>query len=431
MKKGFIWFLIAAFLLRLGYSLVSPLIEDDEIQIYLLGLKFYTTHLWPFFGPDVEYTHSQIPGALQGILVGLPLFLFPVPESPILFLNILCFGGLCLLSWYISRRLPDIPWWIIWGFVMTAPWTLRFGCRLVNPSYLQPFSILFFIGFLECSGIYKNNLINKGLAFFLMGFSLLSIAQLHLSWILLPPFLIYAVFREYGAGWKKVIRSTALIVVGILFGALLLIPTLLSGEVNGAGILQRNIQVNWGNISNLPIILTRLLSFSSYEIPYMLGEDNPVRMAVIRENPWITPFTVILFVVGFVQVAFYIISFFVTNKTAGWQPLRWITLGSVVLIYLSFFFSVKGPSSHTFYVMMPLIMIYSFYCYNNLMRWRNAFKKGAAVLLLSSIVFHAGVGRYYSGLSIYAKRQDIEKAIKAKDYTKVGLRRADIWGSGY
>lgn len=431
MKKGFIWFLIAAFLFRLGYSLVSPLIEDDEIQIYLLGLKFYTTHLWPFFGPDVEYTHSQIPGALQGILVGLPLFLFPVPESPILFLNILCFGGLCLLSWYISRRLPDIPWWIIWGFVMTAPWTLRFGCRVVNPSYLQPFSILFFIGFFECSGIYKNNLINKRLSFFLMGFSLLSITQLHLSWILLPPFLIYAVFREYGAGWKQVIRSVTLAVLGILLGSLLLIPTLLSGEVSGAGSLQQNIQFNWSNISNLPVILTRLLSFSSYEIPYMLGEDNPVRMAVISENPWIAPFTLVLLVAGFVQVAFYILSFFMTNKTEGWQSIKWITLGSVVLIYLSFFFSVKGPSSHTFYVMMPLIMIYSFYCYTNLLRWRSAVKKGAVVLLLSGMIFHAGVGRYYSGLSIYAKRQDIEKAIKTKDYTKVGLRRADIWGVGY
>jgi len=80
---------------------------------------------------------------------------------------------------------------------------------------------------------------------------------------------------------------------------------------------------------------------------------------------------------------------------------------------------------------MPLIMLYSFYCYNNLMRWPSAVKKAAVVLLLSGVVFHAGVGKYYFGLSIYAKRPVIEKAIKKKDYSKVGLRRADVWRSGY
>ncbi len=431
MKKGFIWFLIAAFLLRLGYSLVSPLIEDDEIQVYLLGLKFYTTHLWPFFGPDVEYTHSQIPGALQGILVGLPLFIIPLPESPILLLNILCFGGLGLLAWYINKRLPEIPWWIVWGFVMTAPWTLRFGCRIVNPSYVQPFSILFFIGFFESSGIYKNKVINKGLAFFLMGFSMLSVMQLHLSWILLLPFILYAILKESAGRWNALAKSAAWLCSGIIVGSLLLIPTIISGEFNSAGNLHDNVLLNRNNIGNLPTILARMLSFSSYEIPYMLGEDNPVRMAVIRENPWMAPFTVILLVAGMVQVVFYIISFFLKNKAEGWHSIRWITLGAVIIVYLSFFFSVKGPSSHTYYVLMPLIMLYSFYCYNNLMRWPTAVKKAAVVLLLSGVVFHAGVGKYYFGLSIYPKRLVIEKAIKTKDYSKVGLRRADVWGSGY
>lgn len=431
MKKGFVWLLIVAFLLRLGYSLVSPIIEDDEIQVYLLGLKFYTTHLWPYFGPDVEYTHSQIPGALQGILVGLPLFLMPIPESPIIFLNILCFGGLALLAWYISKRTPEIPWWIVWGFVMTAPWTLRFGCRVVNPSYVQPFSILFFIGFFESSGIYKKTIINKGLAFFLMGFSMLSVMQLHLSWILLLPFMVYALLKESGAGSKALIRSAAWLGTGIIAGSLLLIPTIVSGKLNSGGNLHDNVLLNWNNIGNLPTILTRMFSYSSYEIPYMLGEDNPVRMAVIRENLWMAPFTIVLFVAGMVQVVFYIISFFLKNRAEGWNQIRWITVGAILIVYLSFFFSVKGPSSHTYYVLMPLIMLYSFYCYNNLMRWRSAVKKAAMALLLSGVIFHAGVGKYYTGLSIYAKRKVIENAIKTKDYSTIGLRRADVWGSGY
>ena len=62
--------LILAFLFRLGFGLCSAFQDLDSIQIYLLGLKFYTTRAWPYFGPDVVWGEIQIPGALQGVLVG-------------------------------------------------------------------------------------------------------------------------------------------------------------------------------------------------------------------------------------------------------------------------------------------------------------------------------------------------------------------------
>ena len=73
-------FLSAAFVYRLLLGLRGAWGEDPR-QIYLIGLKFFTTGSWPYFGPDVVYTTSQIPGALQGVLVGVPLFLVPIPES--------------------------------------------------------------------------------------------------------------------------------------------------------------------------------------------------------------------------------------------------------------------------------------------------------------------------------------------------------------
>jgi len=98
----FISLLALAFLFRFSYGLCSQFLDEDTKQIYLLGLRFYTTGAWPYFGPDV--THSiQIPGALQALLVGLPFYLLPLPEAPYLLLNILSFSALCFFAWYCSR----------------------------------------------------------------------------------------------------------------------------------------------------------------------------------------------------------------------------------------------------------------------------------------------------------------------------------------
>ena len=131
------WLLLASlFLFRLGFGLSLSFWSPDELQIYLLGLKFYSTHLWPFFGPDIADTSviAQIPGALQSLLVGLPFFLLPIPEAPYIFLNVLSFSALGLLSWYCTRRLPSLSPWAIWTWTMTAPWVLEFSTHVVNPS---------------------------------------------------------------------------------------------------------------------------------------------------------------------------------------------------------------------------------------------------------------------------------------------------------
>ena len=85
-QKVIILFLIF-FPMRLAFGLFSEFWFEDELQIYLVGLKFYTTGHWPFYGPDVVYTHYQIPGALQGLLVGIPFYIMQIPEAPYILLN--------------------------------------------------------------------------------------------------------------------------------------------------------------------------------------------------------------------------------------------------------------------------------------------------------------------------------------------------------
>jgi hypothetical protein len=90
--------LAAVFGFRLLFGLSGRLFTEDEGQIYLLGLRFFASGHWPYFGPDVVWTSTQIPGALQPLLVGLPFFIARIPEAPYLLLNLLSMGALALFA---------------------------------------------------------------------------------------------------------------------------------------------------------------------------------------------------------------------------------------------------------------------------------------------------------------------------------------------
>ena len=202
-----ILFLIAlsvAFFFRLGFGLCSDFWTPtgDEKQIYLIGLKYFTTGSWPYFGPDVTNT-IQIPGALQGLVVGLPLYVLPLPESPYIFLNILSFLSLCFFAWYCTRRLPEIPKWFVWLWLMTAPWTLGMSTHIFNPSYVLSASIVFFVCAIETYPFLAADLIPGRWANFGMGLSLFWIMQFHLSWVILLPYIALSFYFQFkSSGWR-------------------------------------------------------------------------------------------------------------------------------------------------------------------------------------------------------------------------------------
>src|SRR5258708_1234617 len=112
----FLGFLVSAFGSRLYFGLHSPpaIIGDDEIQVYLIGLKSYCTHTWPYFGTDMqEGTYQgQMAGALLGLLVSVPLWIWPCSVSPYLFLNLLTFSAFYFFGWDFLQRLPSFPAWV-------------------------------------------------------------------------------------------------------------------------------------------------------------------------------------------------------------------------------------------------------------------------------------------------------------------------------
>jgi hypothetical protein len=431
-KFRFALLLFALFVFRMLYGLASEFWFDDELQIYLIGLKSYTTHTWPYYGPDVVYTNTQISGALQGLLVSIGFYLLPIPESPTIFLNILSFLSLAGFAYYISKRITALPKEVIWMWLMTLTWTMNYSTRVVNPSYVLVFSIPFFISVFELLPIYANRLLPKKRAFFLLGLMPCLIVQLHLSFVLLLPFitLVFLYELKKTTDYKEKMTHFSLFLVGALFGLTTLIPTwLLATKIKSVG---ENIVFNVENYKNCIVVLTRYLSFASYEIPYILGGNTPERLSVVQENIWIAPFTGYLFILGLLLVGLFIFVFFKNKDNGAWKSIKYLTLLGYFLTFLSFFFSIKGPASHTFYVLLPLPVFYSFYCYEWLWTKYTYWKNIMYAALWSAFFFYIGLGLFnFSHKSLYKDRAKVMEAIEKKDYKIVGERRSDKWGYGY
>ena len=424
------------FIFRLFYGITNNFWLEDELNIYIIGLKFYTTGEWPFFGPDVVYTRFEIPGALQGLLVGLPLFVLPIPEAPFLLLNLLSFGSLSVLALYICRRLPDMPKWLVWGGLLLNPWSCNLSTHIVNPSYVLMASIVFFISFMESLPRLTINFISCRLAFFLMGISTLWIMQLHLSWVLLPIFTAFAFFSQIlhlKQNKSQILFWMGAYLLGCLLMSTTLLPTYIKygfGQLTGS--TGQNIIFNVSNYKEFFTILARYLSFGCYEIPRFLTPPSAERIDFIRETLWAAPFTIFCLVLGLIQpIVILIVSWFKRNgHDVHWIPLKRIVYGTFLLIFFSFFFSVKGPSSHAFYIFFPLVNIYAMYC------WRECSQKWvypiAALSLVSIVIFYcAFITIAIPKTSLYSNfpgknriaRDIVSEAIQKKDYKILGIRR--------
>lgn len=419
-------------LLRTGYGLVSEFWFQDELQIYLLGLKYATTGAWPYFGPDVVYTRSQIPGALQALLVGLPLRWLRLPEAPCLALNLLSFAALVALAARATRWFPGLPRWFVWGWALTCPWTLVYGTRVVNPSYVLPFAALFFVALLDTLPVFPGPRLRPGVAFALQGVATTCILQLHLSWVLLPPFTAAALLLAWReAGPRAAAAQAARWAVGAAAGAALLVPTFLRYGASGTGGVEHNVVLHPRALLELPTLVQRFVSFGAFEVPYMLGGDGAERLALLAAHPWVVPVAAALFAAFILQVALYVLSL-VRRGDPAWTRLRNLVLASLALLAAGFLFSVKGPSSHTFYVMFPVAMLWSFACLQRALAARARLRIALALLLACGAVFHAALALdSYRHRSLYLDRDRVVRALAARDDRLLGPRRADAWGRGH
>ena len=190
-----------------------------------------------------------------------------------------------------------------------------------------------------------------------------------------------------------------------------------------------NFENLWRHWNIVEGVLGRFLSFASFELPRFIGDNTAVRLAFMKENPWLIPFVVFLTLAGILQcVAMLVLWFKKEHAHKDWKAVKYFTLGTVVLLYFSFLFSMKLPHSHTFYLTFPIAMLYSLYCWSAFLKKRG-WQKFAAAFIICGLIFHIGLAvSNLKHVSIYTERARIVEAIKAKDYRIVGERRT---GSRY
>jgi hypothetical protein len=493
-RKTFFILILSALLFRLAFGLLrSQIWEIDQFQTYLIGLKCFTTHSWPFFGPDVNGSEnsfqSQIPGAMEGLLIGLPFYLLPIPEAPFILLNILSILGVALLAWYIVKRIPGLSyaWLFIW--ISIVPWSIHESTAIINPAFTFLPAVLFFIGFMESLPWFSLNLIRPFWANAAMGFSLCWIMQFHFSYVYLVPLALFSLSVQTLKNRRP--ASLFYFVLGALPTFAFIVPTYLQyglsrGNVSSGFV----VPFNWSNVREFWTILARFLSLVCFELPRFIGVSTQSRLDFLVNHSWILVPGVILWAGGIFQpfvlfliwcqqlfknfkwvfpvvflTLFLILGFdgpnqifhswtadtgqllhalWVSLLAAGlvqltahwlnqlpqtstgphWKELNWLMLVVFVMVYASFWFTIKLPLSHIYFVFFPLLMTYSCYCW---MRFKDKkiWVTAAKAFVILGVVFQVGYAIAVApNDSIYPKRNVISRAIAEKDYRVFGERRA-------
>jgi len=413
--------MLSLFVFRVVYGLSMDFWKDDERQIYLLGLHWFTTGHWPFFGPDVVHTNQQIAGALQSILVGAPLFVAPWPESPVILVNILSFIGLWVLGAYLVRLLPMLPRSLVYAWLFTLPWTLNISTHVYNPSYLLFSSCLFFVAFWESMPTLRQGVMSDRWAFFWLGLALGWSLQLHLSWLLLVPFVAAAcgakvLYREMR--WQLLVT----LCIGFALPTLLLLPTLYEYGVSSVWApLFSNSKLNSHNALQPLTIAARFLSFAAYELPRFLTEHSEQRLSYVMSHPWLIPAGIVVGLIGVVQPLI-----FVWGLCLRCTPplVKAIVVASAVEICLAFIGSTRPPTARNYFILFPVAAIGGAYAMSFLLKTRRQRQVAAGVVLLGCIFQGLLAVDHIRERGLYSDRATAAEAITTKNDRLFGERRS-------
>jgi hypothetical protein len=273
-------------------------------------------------------------------------------------------------------------------------------------------------------------------AWALMGAGLFMVLQIHMSWVLLPPFVLAAfagVARNRG-GAPEMPRGRALAraLVGFALGAIitggLLLPTILRDGI-GAGQADGAVTFQLRGPFDLVATAARVLSFASFETNRFLGQSTAERALVFWRHPLIVPFAMVVAIAGVLQPLWMALTAFrrTTGDAGDWRRVRVLVAATIVLVYVSYFFSIRGPQAHSFYVMFPVAALFAFSCWQvaataggRSRRWERV----AAGVIASAVIMHAGLAvDRWSRQSLYVDRALVAAAIDRPNDRFLGDRR--------
>lgn len=430
-RRRWLWAaaLLALFAFRLFFGLSSDLFSEDQTQIFLIGLTSYATGAWPYYGPDVVWTKSEIPGALQGLLVGLPLHLVAAPEAPYVLVNLLSMATLCAFAWYLSRRLPSVPRWLLVGWLLTIPWTLEYSTNIINTSYVLPASLVFFIGFFEAWPWLTRGLLPPAVAFFVMGFAIFWIVQFHMSGAILLAFAGMAMLARARTGLRQTVVAAGAFALGALTTGSLILPTIWTyGMSSGSGGILHNLEWQWRSPWILLKTIARMLSFPSLEVGNFLG-TGANRVVFIQQHPAIVPLLLVVTLVGVAQPVWMFVTWFRRSSPAArdWPAVRWLLAATVALVYASYFFVMEKTEARAYYLTAPVAFAFAAYCWTFVDSPRARRLAAAAVGINIAFQFAVAWTRLPEH-SLYKDRPIVAAAIAGKEPDFFGHHR--FFGKG-
>jgi hypothetical protein len=282
------------------------------------------------------------------------------------------------------------------------------------------------LGFMESIPQLSLNLISKGLANALMGFSIFWNMQLHLSWVLFAALALCAFFLQWRE--KKDLSFIPYFLIGSLPTLVTLLPTFMHYGFQKSGDPSSFLaSFRTDHFLSFFTILARFLSFSSFEMPRFLGLHTPERIAFLLRAPWLLLPALFLLIVGWLQViAQFMLWFKKEHPQKDWKFIKVMTLGVFVLVWMSFWLTFRSPGAHRFYSVFPFAMVYFLYCcdfMSNKPQWVLFSKIFMAIAIFFQIFYAVQNG--VEGNSNYARDKDnIQKAITANDYSLLAQRRA-------
>ena len=339
--------------------------EWDELGTYLTGLEFFKTGLPPDHGQTMS-TGTTLPGMLQGLLTGLPLFFtHGSPIGAAVGLALFMVSGLALIFQMLRCCFPEVSTTLLALFVFGAPWTF-FMASIMNPHYVLPFAALFYLGLFQLTEKPADKT-----AEFWMVFSIPMMFQLHLSAV--APLIQWIVFIHVGIIPVPRLFQT---LGGFAAGSALMTPyfirrlTLPAAAKSGIT-LSSSLALTPERIFELPKMFFRFLSFATGDTTrFIVGGRGYLMIFTLLKNHPILLLSYLIAMLGSGLIIFFGLRFFWkkisllrfsfhfrgARKLSSTEKKDLTVILAVLMTGTLFSFSSRGPSAQTIWFLLPLAL---------------------------------------------------------------------------
>tara|TARA_Y100000385_G_scaffold253897_1_gene278354 strand:- start:474 stop:1772 length:1299 start_codon:yes stop_codon:yes gene_type:complete len=416
-------FILLCLLLRIFIGIQINFSHVDYEQIYLIGLEYAFNDNWSFWGPDVVWSKTRLPGAMQGILAGVPIQLFKHHYSPIILSNIISFAGLMLLAFYAKIRFEKLSIYFLIALFSLLPFTLFNGVVVLNTCYLIFSGAILFICVTELFSYRNNMLLNPLIYFFSMGFCLMFTYQLHLTWVMFFPFILVLFYLEGVKQRKLLFKLIMAFLIGCVLPSLTVLPTFIkygSEIMNGSG---GNLQLELLRIFDLFDLMIRFMGTATIDILQSLG------FITLFSDSGLVGSTLLIFVkvIAIIQFIGICITLYFVEKTAEFKKTLLLFLLASLMSTILFMLSNKHLQIRTYILLFPIPIWLSLYCYSYLIRFKWS-KKLLLIPIVTIFITLIGIGssNFNNKYSFKSVEEKLNNSIENKDPYQFAKRRKTI-----